>query len=273
MSDKLQNGDYPRYLYKYCSWKKKHHREILAEQVIYFASSRKFNDPFDCRVNLRYDRLSIDDIQNLRRRLLRAEYPHYSAIDIEILLRDCLSDNPFSDNSYSDRAFLQMEKYKEENAGMFCLTEDCLNLLMWSHYADSHCGFCIGFDVETMDDYFESLAQNKVLIEICPVEYHDKYPVINPIQLSDEEWVKKQLTIKSSQWAHEKEYRCILVGETNRPFNIPKEAFREVVLGCQMKDKERVEILETISKSNIDVKIFRTEKMKFKFGLELCRIN
>lgn len=34
-----------------------------------------------------------------------------------------------------------------ENFGILCLTQDPLNLLMWSHYGQSHTGFVIGYDV------------------------------------------------------------------------------------------------------------------------------
>ena len=34
-----------------------------------------------------------------------------------------------------------------ENIGVLCMTTDPLNPLMWSHYAESHAGFVIGYDV------------------------------------------------------------------------------------------------------------------------------
>ncbi|MBT2620300.1 DUF2971 domain-containing protein [Chryseobacterium sp. ISL-6] len=45
------------------------------------------------------------------------------------------------------------EKYVENvnrNFGIYSLTTKNSNLLMWSHYGNSHKGFCIGFNTEKL---------------------------------------------------------------------------------------------------------------------------
>ncbi|KZR47141.1 hypothetical protein A3N68_03305 [Enterobacter asburiae] len=39
-----------------------------------------------------------------------------------------------------------MREHTLTTKGIVCLTRDYDNYLMWSHYASSHTGFCIGFD-------------------------------------------------------------------------------------------------------------------------------
>ncbi|EPJ44297.1 MAG: hypothetical protein OFPII_35920 [Osedax symbiont Rs1] len=43
--------------------------------------------------------------------------------------------------------------------GILSMTERIDNLLMWSHYADSHTGFVIGFDPS--HDFFDGTKSNK----------------------------------------------------------------------------------------------------------------
>jgi Protein of unknown function (DUF2971) len=57
-----------------------------------------------------------------------------------------------------------------EHAGVYSFAGDPKGVLMWSHYADNHEGICIQFEV----------AQDMETIgRTVPVEYDDKYPVVN----------------------------------------------------------------------------------------------
>ncbi|MEJ8680037.1 DUF2971 domain-containing protein [Plesiomonas shigelloides] len=86
----------------------------------------------------------------------------------------------------------------------YCLTDNATNNLMWSHYANSHNGFCIEWNGD----------------EVKPekVEYKKKLPTINIIDLleanlklrSSEELEKSlwlALKVKLDEWEYESEYR------------------------------------------------------------------
>ncbi len=65
---------------------------------------------------------------------------------------------------------------------------------MWSHYADHHRGFCVGFRFwPTNNNYFQYARK---------VEYQEELP--KPQLYEDtEEFVKKVFLIKSKQWEYE----------------------------------------------------------------------
>jgi hypothetical protein len=75
--------------------------------------------------------------------------------------------------------------------GVFCLTEDPLNLLMWSHYASEHKGLVVGFD--TSNYFFRQ----------------DLYKVTYKNQRIGDITDKELLTTKSNDWMYEKEFRLI----------------------------------------------------------------
>ncbi len=48
--------DFPKILYKFRYFDEKgYHLRILTDNEIFFASPKLFNDPFDCRIPVRYD--------------------------------------------------------------------------------------------------------------------------------------------------------------------------------------------------------------------------
>ncbi|SMO66383.1 Protein of unknown function [Chryseobacterium rhizoplanae] len=89
-------------------------------------------------------------------------------------------------------------------------SEDYSNILMWSHYASSHTGFCLAFE------FSEDLLVENDLIK---VKYSDKVDSLNIKSLMcdhnspNEDLVEMKrdfynsLTVKSPHWNYEKEWR------------------------------------------------------------------
>ena len=46
----MKPENYPDIIYKYRSWNKEFHRNILLKNEVYMSSPNDFNDPFDCRI-------------------------------------------------------------------------------------------------------------------------------------------------------------------------------------------------------------------------------
>ncbi|WP_188563958.1 DUF2971 domain-containing protein [Hymenobacter frigidus] len=89
--------------------------------------------------------------------------------------------------------------------GVCCFTKDPKNILMWSHYADSHKGLCLKFDV---------LADPRSFFVAFKVEYKEEYPIWNHLREAEGQSVTNLLITKASQWAYEQEYRVLKFGET-----------------------------------------------------------
>ena len=60
--DKIE--DFPPTVYKYRSWTNNFHKEIISEQVVFMARPTSFEDPFDCKLQKRYDLLTDYEIYN-----------------------------------------------------------------------------------------------------------------------------------------------------------------------------------------------------------------
>jgi len=139
----------PPVLYKYYSFNEWTEAIFLRNEV-YFNSPDCFNDPFDSKISTTYEGTEEQRISRLveiwRKGPLRekpVEDLRSQAVekvkrgeDISLLLKTL--------EHSSERMRKQM--------GIFCMAQKRDNILMWSHYADNHKGFCLEF--RTANSFF-----------------------------------------------------------------------------------------------------------------------
>src|SRR5208337_4091207 len=125
-------------LYKYRSMKSKELQRIFANREIYLANPTAFNDPFECRPNIiiHQGRLSREFyIKGMAKRfkpdINRREREHYIR-EAKMILSD------------KERLNTVFESFIKK-IGIYSLSAVMDDILMWSHYSDSHRGLCIEF--------------------------------------------------------------------------------------------------------------------------------
>ena len=90
--------------------------------------------------------------------------------DVNNLIADGMRD--YIDKQLMPNCLEDRFKRHDELLGVFCLSQNSDSFLMWSHYADSHKGFIIGFDSE--HEFFQKPRRDVNYPEIGfqhPVEY------------------------------------------------------------------------------------------------------
>ena len=80
---------------------------------------------------------------------------------------------------------------------IFSTSKECTNPLLWAHYANSHKGFCVGYE----KTHIQNISDN-----VCDVDYCNQPPLINGIKSED---FFKLLFVKSRDWKYERESRAI----------------------------------------------------------------
>jgi hypothetical protein len=274
---KEKAGLFPPILYKYISWEKEHHREILKENKIYFCSPSKFNDPFDCKIPYRFDKRTDAEWRLVFRQHLKRDYPLWEDWKINKFIKDVDKEKNYRKEEVlaSER---ELENKYANSHGIFCLSSNPLNILMWSHYADGHKGICIGFDYSLLDASFKVFADNnqKYIPLIYKVKYPDKYPIlIPPPDIQDISYMNEKFINKARDWEYEQEYRCILYPRdtsfraSNTKIKLNKEIICDVILGCKILEKHKNEILDYLKKSNNSVNISQAKIRNERFELDL----
>ncbi len=195
-----------------------------------------FNDPWDCKPYFNSDFVSdpaevekhTDSYAAITRR-------HRRDISEEFIAQ---RQKEFRDNP----KFLaeRVEKISQgigseiaERYRVFCLGPDSGNLLMWSHYADSHRGICLEFS-----------TQNEVMCCAQQVEYRGEFPVL-PLYSDSQDDSLVPLLTKSDVWTYESEYRLVVAQDkSNRTphdtlvadknyLKLPEGTLTSIIVGCQ----------------------------------------
>ncbi len=247
----------PKIIYKYRNWEEEFQKDVLRNNEMYLASPEELNDPFD--LDIFPDFSIIDDNKKLST-YVHSLFPECNPSKKNDIIRS-LKDNKEELESGLKEI---LNNSKNKYYGILCLAHEWNNILMWSHYAKSHKGYCIGF-------HFEKL---KYLIKKGiggPINYNDYYPKIE----LDKKAIGRafdETHTKAKDWMYEKEYRMIVFDNFDTPKNQRKLRFTdgtiaEVNIGFNCNNEDKKEIIKICKNKSNDIKIFQVVKVKNEFKL------
>jgi hypothetical protein len=254
----------PNTIYKYRNWANEYNQKILTNREIYFSAADDFNDPFDSKFPIRYDLIGDDELkQRLANTYLRGKA---NASPAEVEEQVLMAFNNLRNADYLND--LQERKYAVNNEviGVFSLTTQPTNILMWSHYSNSHKGFVVGFDTDSLF--------TDIQCTILPINYQNEYPSIPP-GLGTEEGPLEIYGVygtKSGLWEYEDEVRMIKVHGAKKSFQYKPETLKEVILGCKISEKHRDEILG-VARNFPNVQVYQARMSRTAFELDIQPVN
>ncbi len=279
---------------------------VLVNHKLRWSSPLLYNDPFDVQrdFSLGFDveelkELLLNEIKNL---ILSDNIPDLSSNpDVPYFIKrlrrkDCadirdilLPELPQLIEKGIQRAKNGYEKIKEQwsvfipQFRILSLSAVHDNLLMWSHYSDSHKGVVLELQGVNHLDSPWLIAE--------PVVYQNS----PPMAATKQEWIKsitgqKRLNYnkwqfyapytltKTTDWEYEKEWRVVTFmrqGEsglyTDYYFN-PAE-LRSVYLGCQISDKDTDDIISLLNYDLSHVHVYRTRMLEQERKLSFEKIK
>lgn len=234
--NKISSEDYlykPTRMYKYFP-PELYCLESLENQKNWFSKPKIFNDPFDCTFN--YDTEYNNELEK------SMEWKEYIPI-----------------NNHHAKVMDAVNKLKERIT-VTCYSEMPNSLLMWSHYARNHTGFCVEYDFDTLMDFTGN--GNEYTSLLLPVIYGDK-KLIRIVEDTNEDinhiQIFKQLFYKSFDWIYEQEWRQVHFNKTQIESGNLCESpnIRSVILGCKSS-----KFLESILARMCKEKNIRLDKME-----------
>ena len=263
----------PKYLYKYRNWDDPKHKRMLTHNEIFFASSKNFNDPSDTSVPLRFDQGTDQQMQQLLKDHISSNYGMQIDPKFETRLTELVQELAKYNSKFIDGFEADLQEKKFNQYGFFTMSSLCNNTLLWSNYADNHRGFCAKFDTDILNSCFQKYANAKQLIDIREVEYESEFPVLNVFEMSYEEIVVRQVSVKAADWSYEKEFRAILYKSTNLLYKLVPEVLIEVIIGVRMSKQSRSEIISVLKNRIPRVNLLQAKLKKGAFGLDFERID
>ena len=248
------------FLYKYYSLNEKNslHRErIFTHNELYFPSPRVFNDPFDSKIQLNLNG-SKSEWERYLRELYKKFKPDWNRkqrlAEVRIKMRE---------KRYKRLPEGMSNSYLDE-MGVFCMSEVKDEILMWSHYSESHTGFCLEFKATSSTPFFGRARK---------IEYKESYPSVNLFKSTREEQMEATLLTKAKLWSYEKEWRIIEHEHGAGIYNFTPELLTGLIIGCEMPDSNKDRIISWVENRNPQPAIYQTEVKEREFGLDIVRLN
>jgi hypothetical protein len=273
-------------LYKYRSindWTK----ELFKSQKVWLAKPSTLNDPFECRIP-KYSKSEIqahaeekmknqmmgfimsmplsDGDNFLLGRKKGADFYGKNEREVRILSKRIRRAKDIPQKYRLINNFLKgvglegmSSPYDQINSlndtlssvGVFSLSEDPLNMLMWSHYGSNHEGIAIGFEKNNKlanEDYCQPVTYEKELPKVDITKgimngvsfFAGGQRPQNYVQLKDPQ-IQRVLLTKTADWAYEREWRYF---EPNHgSFDFPGK-MTEVIFGLKCSQAEIDSIVE-----------------------------
>lgn len=170
--------------------------------------------------------------------------------------------------------FLEKKNNLTDKFLVSCLTTEKDNILMWSHYANNHKGFCIEYDLsEAKNNYLKLNEEEKnTFNNLFPVVYSENRKEIINYNFNGDtflSWYLLGLLRKYHVWSYEKEWRLALLKQEYPDQIIKFFPIKAVYCGCKMSKEEIEKIEEIIREKNIDLFISKIEEDSYKLKFEL----
>ena len=133
---------------------------------------------------------------------------------------------------------------------------------MWAHYADSHKGVCLGYDLSMLD--LNDIKQKVLFSSMKKVwysseRYNDSQGLFTPF-------------IKAQEWSYEQEWRLY---NKNRPLFVKFPCLQSVYLGAKFDyESESMEkIVSSIKKCSRDINMYACRPDNKTYKINLIKIN
>lgn len=196
----------PKYLIKYRNVNQ-YSLESLKDDTVWFDKPATFNDPYDCSITVTGKPFN-DYLESIIKNM------EEQAGKLDDTNRQYFAD--FATKGVID----ELNEYVQNSCLVSCFTTTVDSMLMWSHYADCHSGFCMIYDISGIS------SSSYIRKNLYPVIYSgDKFDISYYLDKSlgaDYPFIAS-LCWKNKVWSYENEYRIVLPygKEKSIPQSIP----------------------------------------------------
>ncbi|MDP5240446.1 DUF2971 domain-containing protein [Uliginosibacterium sp. 31-16] len=258
--------------------------KILDGKSLKFTNPLDFNDPFDC--NFPGYSLSKKQIEKSTKNAFKKLGVNISSIknisnEINQLHAKIHNELEIHLSAVRDDWDKLISKYR-----VLCVTDKRDNILMWSHYAESHKGAVIGIDFSFLSDKKPDLVtyerygdwfKRKIDLEIDKSIHSIVRSTFdgsssNYTEDSFSENVMAAMAeyfyFKRNDWRYEREHRLVVQSGalSNDLYPIPHTSIKEVVFGVNTESETAKRIAITAKAINGSVKLYKAVKRHGEIG-------
>jgi len=254
----------PEKVYRYEDWDNENKGiRILTEKRIWLSAPSDFGaDYLECRLPLNFETFDEETYEEFVRKSFHDEFPNLAPNELEQKIEDAIKHEPydslpFHNESHREEVLSIYGKKLDKTLGIFCTSKTFENVKMWEHGGNLGQGLCVALHTELL------YKQTKLADgEADDIIYYpdDKTPMSDAISLSSSDRIIKVNLARFSvpqRFLHEEEFRFI---RTNRlpylnypweyaPYEriipLPNEVYSEIILGPEISEVDKAEIIDT----------------------------
>lgn len=227
--------------------------ESLKKNYVWLSMPKDFNDPYDCA--------GCFDMEKTLENLLREKQQNRDIS--KILSSHKIFSNTTQEILENSRA--KLKNALQQKVKISCFSETYNNILMWSHYAQNHTGFCIEYNISNLE------LTNSFKKQLFPVFYTPKPIDMSKAILSKQKEIFENILIinKSEDWKYEREWRYITSSEDDSKFIMPVKP-KAIYLGTKISEKNKNIMLE-IANNEYQIPCYELQQQMNSFKLEIAR--
>lgn len=233
--------------------------DVIRECAIRFTQYGDFNDPFELNPNIDKiaeeneirkivdkDFVKVIEEEYSKNPIINAFISKESFIELAQGHKELIKNMVIGNESHIVKLLPEvMQKAANSLLGALSLSEICDHELMWSHYANEHRGYVIGFD-SNHQFFNQKITADDELRHLRKIDYRDKPPVINLMNASGADI----FFVKSKKWEYEAEWRMLMplsdssmvIEKQPYPihlFEFPIESVSEIILGARISERDK----------------------------------
>lgn len=170
--------------------------------------------------------------------------------------------------------FLEVEKtahnlfeVKKKGIGIYSLSKTYKDELLWAHYADSHKGFCIEYDLELLANSYKAFETFSF-----PVIYNKKPPEYGIRDINNTKGlqvVQKLAGYKSKRWNYEQEHRIVTGFYGEHPYD--PNCLKSIYFGLNMNESEKDLMMDRLKGRNIQ--FFQIIQKHNSYEFDAIKVN
>lgn len=266
------HNSWPRFFYKFRAFSNEDRlRSQMVRNEIFLSSPRDFNDPFDMRGMLvikggidalirKYKALPMS--KAVRRRAMKDARNGVKAEGLE---------------GYVSRMFRPLNQFDEMimEQGVHCFasrdkearSSGPRSNLMWSHYGDSHKGYCLQYSVHT----------DPVFVRSVRVGYASEYPVINWLSDSFPNDVLRCITQKDKCWEYENEWRYIKPNSARQLLSVSGSGIKSVIIGAEATPASIEQVMQIVQERDslmgVKTNVFLAKRSTTQYRLGFSKLR
>ncbi len=250
--------------------------DVLSNGRIRFTQPAVLNDPFETLP-------AFTAFRDTQQKEIALDFSHKIEIFDALGIKTDELLNHLFDSVYDKVAELFSPHF-----GILSLSRRRDNILMWSHYADSHRGFVIGFDSE---NEFFAPSNGKANDGLRDVKYSNKRPILpaDGLNLLNTDgmnmWNEHIFFTKSEDWAYEQEMRILASpsaadhkipvdnGWDIRLYSFDSHAVKEIIVGCRASVETQTKLMQIWRTQYQDAEMLTSTISPTDFSIEIKQID